>query len=589
MSKKSDMLKDRLLLFAELIGLLFFMLFFTQPESSSSRLVYLMTGAISLIGFGNQLKTRHETVHAYDTEKSVYKNRVLIGFSLIFGIAVLLANYEMYAYLPVKEQVFVIPLILYSSALVCGNIITFADRILPDLKREQDPESRKPWKYFIICFCLLAGTYLFIFAFSEYPGTICSDSLNQIQQILDGSFSNHHPVYQTFLIRFFFNIGMAVFHDINAAIAVYTVFQILFMAAVFAFAVTTISQMGAPLAFRICSLLWFMLMPCHITFSFTIWKDSLYGAFICLFIISLLRCKKEVGKNQSLNYLILAISAVGTCILRSNGLIAFALFTIVFTVVMGKKEKQILKICVIAAVISIVLKHPVLQVLSVSQPDTVESLSIPVQQIARVAHEGGQFTDKELDFIENIVSVDRMAQEYNPTIYDYVKNLIRAEGNQDYIKDNKAGFLSTWLSVVIHHPILAIRAWVDQTSGYWNPCADYWMKWWDGVCEENGLHRIVMSENVFNLFHKYIYAFINSDGFLGLTYNIGLYIWITCFCLALCVYRRIKNWCLFLPVLTLTITLLLATPMHDEFRYAYYVFTCFPLIIFVTLMGDIDS
>ena len=149
---------------------------------------------------------------------------------------------------------------------------------------------------------------------------------------------------------------------------------------------------------------------------------------------------------------------------------------------------------------------------------------------------------------------------------------------------HKFGFFKTWLSVVIHHPVLTVRAWVDQTSGYWNPGADYWIKWWDEVYEENGFRRIVLSKGISDFFHQYIYTFTESYYILGLVYNVGLHVWSILICAALCVYRKNKSIIYLLPSLSLTGTLLIATPMHDEFRYAYYVFTCFPIIIYATMI-----
>ena len=570
---------------ADVWSILFFIFLSIEFGETSSWIAYLVFGIAAMIIFAfDLLSQRTGADDKTENARPGLGKKALIAMCTMFGVIIILANYKMYEGFRIIGKIVVIMITLYSSAFVFYTILSFLDRVLPNSVVNKK-SLLLPQSTFLIIFLLVSVVYLFFFLFSEFPGSVCTDSMDQLQQILDGCYSNHHPVYHTFLIQIFFNLGMKVFNDINVALATYTIFQILFMAAVFALTVTTFIDMSASKLFSFFGLIWFMAAPYHITFSFTIWKDSIFGGIVCLFTISLLRCINGIG-NSRLNHMLLFGSAVCFCIFRSNGLFAFVLFLIIFWAVAGKKEKYYIKVFLIAIAASLILKYPVLQALSIQQHDTVEALSIPLQQIARVASEGGTFSEKETIFIENIIALERMGEVYDPSVSDNVKELIRYEGNQDYISEHKSGFIKAWMSVVMHHPVLTVRAWVDQTSGYWNPCPDYWMKWWYGVCEMYGLRQIVLSEDISNFFHQYVCTFTDSYFIPGLIYNVGFHVWIVLICLILCVHRKNKNIVYLLPSLTLTITLLLATPMHDEFRYAYYVYTCLPIIIYSTIIGD---
>ena len=48
-------------------------------------------------------------------------------------------------------------------------------------------------------------------------------------------------------------------------------------------------------------------------------------------------------------------------------------------------------------------------------------------------------------------------------------------------------------------------------------------------------------------------------------------------------YYKRKNILIALPVLCLVATLLIATLMHDEFRFGYPIYTCLPIIVFSAL------
>ena len=59
--------------------------------------------------------------------------------------------------------------------------------------------------------------------------------------------------------------------------------------------------------------------------------------------------------------------------------------------------------------------------------------------------------------------------------------------------------------------------------------------------------------------------------------------WIILFCFVYCIYYKRKNVLFSLPVLCLVATLLIATLMHDEFRFGYPIYTCLPIIVFSAL------
>ena len=569
-----------------LILLTYFLSFFGKPERGSSRVAYLIIGAFALASFIINQIAIYKGGEAPVTDK--YKKRVLMLFGSLFGLITVYANYEMYIEKTMGSRIFTIVLLFLSSVAVFISIFRFCCRVFScfDIRNENTAGSAVKW--FFGCFIVLSAFYLTIFYLCSYPGQICSDSLNQIKQVIYGNYSNHHPVYQTWIIGFFFKIGMALFNDVNDAVAMYTVFQILFMSAAFAYSIATMIQAGSKRLFAVLWLVWFMLTPGHLIFSFTLWKDSLYGAVVLIFTVSLFRILKHIGRHKILNYVILSLSAVGFNLLRSNGMPAFLLLLAVFALFCfffsdHSEKKTILISCAAALLLAVIMKYPVLKAMNIPQADTVEMLSIPVQQVTRIARETDDFTDRELEVIAQIAPIERLREQYNPKIYDYARDVIRYEGNQQYISDHPLKCLGTWFSIVTRHPFIATKAWVDQTSGYWNPSSYYWMKWWDGVCEEEGLHLIVNNPRANDAFHTYVRQFTDENAVLGLSYSVGLHVWIILFFVAYSVYQRRRDYIFALPVLCLVFTLLIATLMHDEFRFGYPIYTCFPMIIFACL------
>lgn len=570
-----------------------------------------MTGLFALMSFlMNRVQISKEKI---TRDLTRYQKTVMAVFASVFGLVVILANYAMYIEYQMKIRIPLVILLFLASCAVFINILLFCNNYLNTVTFRKEDAKVKPVGWFFLYFVILSAFYLVVFFLCSFPGQICSDSLNQIKQVMTGEYSNHHPVYQTWIIGLFFKIGMRLFNDVNKAVAVYTVFQILFIASSFAFSLMTMLQAGCRKVFVNVCLLWFMLTPAHLIFSFTLWKDSLYGAILCFFTVAFFRILKETGKHSVFNYILFTISGVGFCLMRSNGLPAFILFLGIFLVmtiaaVLKKKKKSsaqndadkkvkkgssaidsylknifILSCCLFALGLSILLKFPVLKAMNIPQADTVEMLSIPVQQVTRIAIEKDDLTATEIYVLEQIAPIDQLKERYNPKIYDYARDVIRYDGNQDYISEHPVTCFNVWLSMVMRHPLIATEAWVDQTSGYWNAGAYYWMKWWDGVCEEEGLHIIVYNQTADDLFHSYVKQFTDDNSVLILSYNVGLHVWIIGFLFAYCLFQRRKDFIYALPVLCLVATLLIATLMHDEFRFGYPVYTCLPIIVFAAL------
>ena len=603
--------KSRIKSLISIVLILFFLCFFGLREIDSSKTTYLMTGAFALMSFlMNRIRIDKDKLRKENTR---YQKTVLAVSASLFGLIVILANYAMYIELPMKFRIPVIILLFLASGTVFLHIFLFCNSYLNTVTIRREDASVKPIRWFFICFAALSAFYLLVFFLCSFPGQICSDSLNQIKQVISGEYSNHHPVYQTWIIGLFYKIGMSLFNDVNKAVAVYTVFQILFIASSFAFSLMTMIQAGCRKSFVTVCLLWYMFTPAHLIFSFTLWKDSMYGAIICFFTVAFFRILKKIGKYPVFNYILFAVSAVGFCLIRSNGLPAFILFLVIFaviTVVAIKRNSKnssasdasakgskhgghiidahlknifILSGCLFALGLSILLKFPVLKAMNIPQADTVEMLSIPVQQVTRIAIEKDDLTPTEIYVLEQIAPIDELKERYNPKVYDYARDVIRYDGHQEYIAEHPDICFNLWLSMVTRHPFIAAEAWVDQTSGYWNAGSYYWMKWWDGVCEEEGLHLIVYNQTADDLFHSYVKQFTEDNSVLILSYNVGLHVWIIGFLCAYCLFQRRKDCIYALPVLCLVATLLIATLMHDEFRFGYPVYTCLPIIVFAAL------
>ena len=515
---------------------------------------------------------------------SKYESITIIAFSLFFAIMIALANYRLWTAGGIGIAKFVLTFV--------GTFISFAN-ILFFLEGRQstydaDSTGMAGRKVFLFSFLSIVAIYSAVLFLCKYPGFLSFDSSLQVKQVLEGAYNNSHPFYHTMILKAFMSIGLMVFDNINAAIATYMVFQICFMAATFAFAVITLKEVGAPKWSLILLIVFFALMPYHIVYSITLWKDVIFGGMVLLYTLFLFRMINSVG-NSKWNTIGLILSGIGFCLLRSNGLIAFVGTTLLFLLVFKFRQKKLLVIMAAVIVTSFVLKHPVLKMLDVDQPDITESLSIPLQQVALDVIENDDFTEKEYDLINQVADAAKIPETYLPYISDPIKELIRERGNQVVVSDRKLEYIGLYFSRLLKHPSTYVKAWVEQTKGYWNSGYSYWI--WDmsHMGREFGISGKVNSGLMNKLVNKYLSHFLKFPLLKPLV-SIGFFVWTLLIVLFLAIIKRDKKLAFMtIPSLMVILTLLVATPVFSEFRYAYSVFCTAPVIWLMAYAGCRES
>ncbi len=514
---------------------------------------------------------------------------ILSVASLLFSIAVTLANYALY--LPMAENRFRIVTVFLGGIFVAWNILAYFARA--DLFHPKEHRVCKTWKpltVFFVSFAVIAAIDLIYLFFSVYPGTLTTDSLTQIDQIVNGYTSNHHPFWHSVVISLFYNTGLSLFGTSVAGVALYSVASALFMAACFAYALSTLYRAGASKAVLLLCGAGYALLPYHIAYSVTMWKDVVFGGAVLLFVVTLYRGLKKIGRPV-LNLIGLFFCGVAVGVWRSNGwlaLVAFAVCLVLYCVIY--KQKLIATVLVVcgAVVISWFMKGPVLSMMNVSQPDLVESLSIPVQQVARVISEGYALTDEEYDLLSQVVDVEEIPEIYQFYISDPVKNEIRSK-NQQYLIEHKFEYLKLWINLGLKYPGEYVKAWVDQTRGYFNGGYRYWI-YSQGINDPNdfSLSTQVQPNRVQDWFQDYFDEFYDLE-ILQPLHSVGLHVWIVFGAFVVCVIKKRPEMLLCIVPLMIVGTLLVATPVYCEFRYAYSIFTSLPFLAVVCLSAQNTS
>lgn len=525
--------------------------------------------------------------------KNNYLERfITICFGIIFTTMVILSNYFLFENLLYYEEassyfnrlykVFLFSQVSAGWFLIFYHILQLLYICLNNYvsKMYAKGKAERVGSVFAVAFFVKFSTCVIIMCCCRFPGIFNSDSVYQMQQALSGMYTNHHPFYHTMLIKFFLMFGISAFDDIVIGVALYSLFQICSMALIFASAVVTIYQI------RVSSwwvwALWgcYTFLPIHITYSYAMWKDVLFGGAVLLFCVGLFRILYNVGTNLWLNYIILAIGGMGACLWRSNGFFAVVIATISFSLLLGKTQSRIFVFLSLILLTSYIMKHPMLEMFHIKQPDTVEMLSIPIQQMAEmIVNEGENLTDEERDLLENLVSIEEINTVYEPGYSDPMKNALRKEKRQEYLIEHMDEYSKLYFELGLKHPKQYLFGWIKQTKGYWNGGYKEFIDWRRrGSENEWGLQVQSPVIGVNEMWEEYAWCFEVIPA-LRILLCIGVQVWALVMLLFLALMCGNKKICvvIILP-LAVVASLLVSTPVDAMYRYAYAVFCCVPFL-----------
>lgn len=499
-------------------------------------------------------------------------------------------------------------------AFCCGTVVLYLNFCVFDqlmgynkLRNLSTDEKNKKRGIIAAFFAPFIFDMIYLYA-CAYPGWVNNDTFSQILQMTKKSYTNHHPFWHT---KFLEMIIMPVYKmtgDGNKAISTVCIVQIIILSLVFMYMVKTLYDINVKNKWIIVTIVAYTLLPYNAGMSCGLIKDTMFAAFVSLMVTAMYRVINDLGSTSankrsnndtagtdngesvskmrvSADEILLIIGTLGSCLFRTNGMIAVAITVAVSWVLLYKYKRRMLIIITAAFAFAFCLNKGYMAAKNIAQPDTVESLSIPLQQIARTSFDEKDIPDKDREYLDNVIDYDRLGEVYYNIVSDSVKDEIRYNGNQDYLKEHKAEFFKVWIDIGIHHPFNYLKGWVDQTRGYWGP--SYYFSISERKITENLDPSILNTSNVehnnffntlFELWEKLILTNIVPS--FEVIFSVGIRVWLIVFTLVFTrIYNKMNSAVCVMP-LAIAFTLAIASPMCVEFRYAYAIFTAFPMVIF---------
>ena len=443
----------------------------------------------------------------------------------------------------------------------------------------------------LLCGCILPLALI-------YPGGMNADSWCQAGMYFRVvrpdwglyEFTSHHPpahtVYFSSIIALGKKLGSA-----DLGLFAVMLLQAGMHSAVFAYALHTMRQLGAPRYLRVLGLLAAMFSPFYVTAYPTVVKDNVYSWAILLFVIEVI-CMLHLGRDywrSGRHMALLALGILGSMLMRNNGkYVIYPMVLLLLIVFFVRYQKTGLLRRVALALLLPVLAANLIQSglmrhYDIEKGSIREALSMPIQQTARyVLERGDEVTAEEKAAIAAVLDYDNMARDYYPMESDPVKDAF----NPSATAADVLNYLKTWLRMGLKHPMVYVKATVNQSYPLVYPFAECnrlangtLSRYHLFAAETIGIHDVEVAPRLNNIRNEF-----NADlfylPFTGLVCSIPVHVLVL---MLLCCYALSRRrWCFLIPALPLLLSvgiILLAPGISGTPRYAYPIVYSLPVVM----------
>lgn len=451
-------------------------------------------------------------------------------------------------------------------------------------------------KFWLIPFLLLSALWIaswFIF----WPGTYTSDTTDCIAQALGVKhLSSHHPICFTLLMAPFMNIAN-LFGNLEYGMAAFSLFQAIFLALVCSYLAFWIKcRTNSTVAF-LGTAAFFLLNPVVGQYALSAWKDVWFSGFLLLFCLRLFDCALSTSLGRTIQkgtFIQLALFGLGAMLFRNNGSIIILLTLILACIAFKPVRKQITVLGASILVAFLLITGPVFSLLNPYSSSFVETVGIPIQQLAKAIINDGDFSEEAKEYLDRLMDEEEVRSVFDPHLVDPVK--WSKNFDDTLLNEDKGQFLLVWAESAPANLKSYFTAWRDITLGYWFVGTKDWIVAAPGY---ETIPRLESSEQVKwpeerNPHAKSIIdvpfispssiraqiSVLRDTPLIGLVFNLAFLAWTA---IGVCAYLFCRKTNRFIvavcPLLLLWLTLLVAAPTFCQFRYMFAFELALPMLV----------
>lgn len=422
------------------------------------------------------------------------------------------------------------------------------------------------------------------------PGGVNADALFSINQALyagvRSAWNNHHPVLYAFFLRLPLAIGTH-FHNMVLGVFIATLVQYVILAAVCGYSVVWLARKGMPVVVVVLVALFYSLFPIFPIFAVGLSKDTLFAALVLLYALHLADVIESDGR------LLKSVTGIATFIVlslllifcRNNGFLLVVGAGIALACVYRMRVKPIYPLLVGVLAFAAIVQGPVYDRLKVKEP-LIESLAIPLQQMAYVVVTNGDVTPTDRRFLDGLLPADRWRLAYAPTSVDPLKG--DEALSTGYLQSNKKQFVLTYLSLLSRNPGSFVKAYMLETFGYWKPVIGSTLYVPVPLTTKNnlGIYRTDLVDRVTGRSLAPLYDVLTRSTLWRVWLNAGVAVWFAFLSAAVLVLLGKPRYIAALvPCFGSWVGVMLASPIAFTYRYLLMFVICLPLILLLPLIA----
>lgn len=429
---------------------------------------------------------------------------------------------------------------------------------------------------------------------ATFPGIYDIDGAFQIMWFEKGTINAHHPILHTYLLGGLVRAGKYLFGSYEAGILCYSIFQMFCMSGIFAY-ISKKTCKWLPGVIQFLVILSYMILPYHVVLSFTTTKDVLFAGMFAIWVLKTFECVADkerffTDKKGQLQYVAIILVM---CALRNTGYYILLFMMPFFLVLCRKYWKNILCMGLASVFLWNLYTGPVYDLLGIQKGNAAEALSVPMQQLSRVAVYSGdtlEEEDKELigKYIPDYI-------RYTPRVSDSVKDTF----NGSAYEDNKIEFVKLWLRVGVAHPVIYLEAFLSNNIGFWYPNMEYpdegtflsyivydnteYKGDWPDIRRTSyfpALSEFYENFTQQGMYHQIQGAFVWYSG--------GIMFWMLILGICMCIYKRRYEMLVPFSILVGLWGTLMLSPVV-VFRYVYPLIVCVPVILSICIEGRSEA
>jgi len=292
-----------------------------------------------------------------------------------------------------------------------------------------------------------------------YPGLFTYDISYQYLMYKTGEYSTHHPLLHTLMVGFCCDIGRLLFGYPVKGILLYTVIQMVLMAAAMSSAISFLYRHGTPLWFCIVLLVFDAVMPFNTLMVISSTKDTLFAGCVLYLLVMIFELVDDPAILKKPSWMIrFVLIQVAVGLMRNNGficLIGVLIVSVVGLLHYRTTAMRMIALCLCSIILYSACNAGLKAAVNAKDGSISEALSVPIQQLSRVY----VMTDDEAK--PEILKWLPLAGEYANSISDMVKK------SSTVTVEQLPQFLKLWLDVGLRHPIIYLDAFGHLTKGFY--------------------------------------------------------------------------------------------------------------------------